>query len=267
MDLTEAMTARRSVRAYTGEPLRAEDLASIRQFIAATRAPFGVRARIELVHQDFGTAPRKLGSYGTVKNARDFMGLIYEPGPLAEIGAAYWFEQAVLHCTAIGLGTCWLAGFTHRSFAGNVVLIGQEKLRIASPVGYAGGTGPMLQRLRLFDADRLHTNKKPFEELFFHPDFVTPLTPSEAADLAEPLRMARIAPSAKNRQPYRAVLDGNDCHFYTAPGTFADLDIGIALAHFALTCSELRIEGQLERVASAPVGAGLSYAMTWRRAT
>ena len=63
--------------------------------------------------------------------------------------------------------------------------------------------------------------------------------------------MARLAPSATNKQPWRAVVDGNTVHFYeyktlkdSPLGDVQKVDIGIALAHFDLTEKENGHSGQ-----------------------
>ena len=67
----------------------------------------------------------------------------------------------------------------------------------------------------------------------------------KAGVFTEALEMARLAPSAGNKQPWRAVLQGNTVHFYecktmreNALGDIQKVDVGIALAHFDLTMQE-----------------------------
>ena len=83
--------------------------------------------------------------------------------------------------------------------------------------------------------------RQSFRELFFANDFQTPLTPEAAGDLAEPLEMVRMAPSAVNKQPWRVVVCGDLIHFYekqskgyvNATGwDMQKIDIGIAMYHF-----------------------------------
>ena len=263
MTIVEQILKRRSVRAYTGEPLQAADLSAIKTFIDSTQPPWGVQARIAIVHSEPDSNPRKLGSYGTVRGACDFMGLVYKDGPLAIEASAYWFEQVVLHCTGLGLGTVWLAGFTSSSFLDAVSGADGEKVRYASPVGYAGGSKSMMERLGIVNSDRLHNNKKPFGTLFLHEDFATPLTEAEAGPLVEPLRMTRLTPSASNRQPYRVVVTGGVAHFYTPHSRLAHTDVGIALAHFDLTAKELGIAGELKVLNDYRSYPGFDYVMSW----
>ncbi|MBO7364011.1 MAG: nitroreductase, partial [Lachnospiraceae bacterium] len=95
-----------------------------------------------------------------------------------------------------------------------------------------------------------------FTKLFFDGALETPMLPENAGDLFLPLEMVRLAPSAVNRQPWRAVRCGNLVHFYEkknrgmATGTWdvQKIDMGIALCHFELGAAEsgLRTEFVME---------------------
>ena len=93
----------------------------------------------------------------------------------------------------------------------------------------------------------IHADERlPFEELFFDGDAATPLSQEKAGDLAVPLEMVRLAPSAVNRQPWRVVVKENAAHFYLkrAKGMgggaldMQKIDMGIALCHFDLAAHE-----------------------------
>ena len=80
-----------------------------------------------------------------------------------------------------------------------------------------------------------------FSELFFDGSFDRPL--SENTPYRDALEMVRWAPSAVNKQPWRAVISGRQAHFYErkskgyTDATGWDLqkvDMGIALCHFSL---------------------------------
>ena len=67
------------------------------------------------------------------------------------------------------------------------------------------------------------------------------------AKMSLPLELVRLGPSAVNKQPWRAVVCGDDVHFYEkhSRGYGADgwdvqkVDMGIALCHFACGAEEL----------------------------
>ncbi|MDR1331973.1 MAG: hypothetical protein LBK07_07695 [Tannerella sp.] len=263
MSIIETIRERRSVRTYDGQALRAEHVELITGYIAGLQAPFGVKARISLIHTGGDASPVKLGTYGWISGARDYLALIYEEGPLAREGAAYLFEQVILYCTRLGLGTCWLGGsFSRKDFGRQTAPSPGEKLAIVSPAGYAS------ERKRFFEtyvvgAEKHHRTRKPFGANFFHGNFSTPLTEEAAGVYALPLEMVRLAPSANNSQSWRVTLDGDVLHFYrTFSYGFSAIDLGIALCHFEMTCREKGIAGRFEVSGSAPVEKA-QYAVSW----
>ena len=93
-------------------------------------------------------------------------------------------------------------------------------------------------------------SRLPFDALFFRDSFETPLT--DAGDLQLPLEAVRLAPSAVNRQPWRAVVTENAVHFYkkgkvpptASTGDMQKIDLGIALCHFRLAAEEAGISAE-----------------------
>ena len=262
MSIIESIKQRRSVRSYNGEPLSKIDKDSILSFIAELKAPFGINVRIKLIHGHTRDKRVKLGTYGWISNASDFLVLIYEQGPLAEESAAYVFEELVLYCTKLGLGTCWLGGsFSKKDFANQIDLKPNEKLRIVSPVGYAGSKQNFVEKY-IVRAEKHHASRKPFGTHFFYKNTGTPLTEELAGVYAQPLEMVRLAPSANNKQPWRVILDESTLHFYkTFSFGFDAIDLGIALCHFEKTCQELNIPGHF--VALDAPQKGMKYSVSW----
>ena len=263
MNIIESIKKRRSVRTYTGEPLSSEHIAQIKQYISQLKAPFGVNARIELINVNSDGQPVKLGTYGVIKDVSAYIALIYEEAPFAETAAAYMFEQAILFCTDLGLGTCWLGGtFSNSDFKKQIKLKENETLRIVSPVGYASDRKSIIDKL--FRADKKHISRKPFGELFFDKNFDTPLTEDRAGAFSTPLQMVRLAPSASNKQEWRVLFEDKTLHFYKQPYiSFDNIDIGIALCHFELTCKELGIDGKFEILKDFPHIDNIKYVISW----
>ena len=264
MKITETIQKRRSVRTYTGEPLSKAYIAQIKQYISQLQAPFGIKARIELISTQPDGNPVKLGTYGWVKGACDYLVLIFEEAPFAETAAAYLFEQVILFCTDLGLGTCWIGGsFSRSDFKKQVQLKTNEKLRIVSPVGHGSDRKRFLEKY-IVHADKKHASRKPFSELFFDKFFDTPLTDAGAGLFQTPLEMVRLSPSANNMQEWRVILDDTTLHFYKKPYLSYDaIDMGIALCHFELTCRELGIEGKFEVLNNYPANDTLKYVISW----
>jgi nitroreductase len=264
MNIVQTIQKRHSVRTYTGEPLRDEHIAQIKQYINQLQPPFGGKARIELISIQADEKPVKLGTYGFIKGACDYIVLIYEEAPFAETAAAYMFEQVVLFCTDLGLGTCWLGGsFSRSDFKKQIKLNKNEKLKIVSPVGYASDKKGFLDKY-IVRSDKKHASRKPFEELFFDKNFDNPLTETGAGIFLTPLKMVRLAPSASNKQGWRVLLEDKALHFYKKPYlTFDSIDMGIAICHFELTCKELGIGGKFEILKDFSNSGKLKYVISW----
>ena len=135
-----------------------------------------------------------------------------------------------------------LAASLNRSAFEKAIEVGtDEVMPVASPLGYPAEKKSMREKLmrKGIKADE----RLPFEKLFFKGDFSRPL--AESNTFSQALSMARLAPSAANKQPWRAVVVGDTVHFYeyktmkdSPIGDIQKVDIGIALAHFDLTEKE-----------------------------
>lgn len=264
MNLTESILQRRSIRTYTGEALDGAVVRKIRDYVTGLKPPFGAKCRIEVVQTAASDELVRLGTYGAIRGAQDFLALVVQnDSPLAQEGAAYIFEQAILYCTSLGLGTCWLAGFFDRgNFKKQLSLRPGEKLRCVSPVGYAADK-PHRSISTLLNGGK-PTPRKPFSETFFLGRFGEPLSEEAAGIYAQPLEMVRRAPSANNKQSWRVIFREEALHFYKTPSMgYESLDMGIALCHFELTCRELGIAGRYEVLNTAPEARKSTYVISW----
>jgi nitroreductase len=262
--LQEEIINRRSTRTYSGEPLKNGHIAEIQDFISTIKAPFGINAHVQLIHVRSGEKPLKLGTYGWISNAPAFLALVYEASTFDQEAAAYMFEQVILYCTGLELGTCWLGGaFSRNDFEKQLQLAENEHLIAVSPVGYAADKQRWFLEKVLFNANKLHVTRKPFSENFFDENFETSLTEEKAGIFAKPLEMLRLSPSANNKQEWRIVKTGNSVHFYRRDIRFSRLEIGIALCHFGETCKELNISGYFEFLENYPKNDKLKYVISW----
>lgn len=218
MNLIEAIYKRRSVRTYSPYPLSDGDIASIRKAIVEAKSPFGGQVDISLHHYDNLTT-LKLSTYGVIKGAQDFIIVSAELTRESALSIGYSLEYVVLKATQLGFGTCWIGGtFKEASFNANT----RFPVQIVCPIGIAAKPRLLESLSRTaFGSNR----RKPFEQLFCvdNPQF------------KESLEMVRLAPSAVNSQPWRAIAEGNRVHFYNAKNDVKSLiDIGIALRHFSI---------------------------------
>jgi hypothetical protein len=152
------------------------------------------------------------------------------------------------------LGTCWLGGtFQSSNFAKAVDLQKDELLPTVAPIGYPALEKSFTERIMRLVAGS--DNRKPWSAIFFAGNFSTPLTQTQVGIYAKALENIRLAPSASNKQPWRILYDAklNIFHFFIERSfsyklmgivSLQDIDLGIAMSHFALTLQELGIKGK-----------------------
>ena len=246
---------RKSVRTFTGAPLKGEDRAALDQYIRSQTNPFDVPVDFRLLDaKEHGlSSPVIVGAElylaAKVKRCKHY-----------EIAFGYSFEHVCIYAESLGLGTVMLAASLSRSaFEKAMEVQSDEVLPVASPVGYPAQKRSIRESLM---RKGLKADKRiPFEQLFFDKRYGDRLTVSSAGVYANALEMARWAPSAGNKQPWRAVVAGDAVHFYEEKtmresplGDIQRVDVGIALAHFDLT---MREEGHGGRFVEADPGIAL----------
>jgi nitroreductase len=227
-----AIAVRRSVRTYTDRAVDEPALASLRRFCDSL--PGREVARVAVL----GEVPADLftgmivGSYGRVIGARAALLVIGRPGGwMVQESMGYLGEAAILQATTAGLGTCWIAGSFDRAVAAGLTdLAAGEQVFAVSPLGWAQERGRPGERLMKAMVRAKH--RRPVTEIA--PGFDEERWPAWAA---EGVRLARIAPSAVNRQPWRFDLkDGVMTVSVVERGVEGSisrlLDVGIAMLHF-----------------------------------
>ncbi len=239
MKIQEAIQQRHSTRTFTGEPLTDREAAVLKDAISNVRTPFcrSDDYTIRLVCMG-DAADFKPETYGFISKAPAFLLLGVRPEAKARLGAAFALEKIVLFATSIGLGTCWIGGtFKAESFGVEGVMPEGQELEIVCPVGK-----PREPRFleRIGKAIMGSAHRKPFGKLFFNESFEEPLQ-ADCSAISGALEMVRLAPSARNIQPWRVLVrdNGKSLEFYYLEnGKFSMVDMGIALCHFSLALDE-----------------------------
>jgi nitroreductase len=277
MPITEIIKKRFSCRTYTDEPIDEEMLQKLKEIINSLPAgPFGGKPRFTLVSADSSSPQewKQLGTYGVIKNARLFVVGAIKNTVNAIEDYGYCKELFILRATEMGLGTCWLGGtFSSSSFAQAINLQKGETLPSISPIGYPAKRKSFTEKMMrsVNGSDK----RKPWSELFFADNFSTRLTQAQAGTYAEALENIRIGPSATNKQPWRVLFETkrNILHFYIDRALsyklmgmvfLQDIDLGIAMSHFALTLQEQGIKGKWLVDSTSPKGETLDYIVSWQ---
>jgi nitroreductase len=187
-----------------------------------------------------------IGAYGKIKGAPAFLAFlgIMESSHVQE-RVGYLGEGIVLEATALGLGTCWVAGMFRPEVAATLAGTGKnEKVIAVSPVGYAAQHWSMEEKI-MTGFGRTH-RRKPLSELVNGLEEVkwTPWT-------KKALETARLAPSAVNRQPWRFLIGRDDVT--VSVDNLSDtyhvskrLDCGIAMLHLEVGALNEGVRGTWE---------------------
>lgn len=271
-EVEKTIKTRSSVRTYEEKPLSKEDKNKLKAYIESSLSnPFTGNVLFRLLEQKDAVNGEKLGTYGVIKGATDFIGATIEAGELALEALGYSFEKLVLYATSIGLGTCWLGGtFKRSSFTAAMKVKENELFPVISPVGYPFGKKRVKEFLMRWavKADK----RKEWDELFFNEQFSKPLTEKDAGKYAFALEMLRLSPSAANKQPWRVLKDKGGYHFYELK-TFGDnnridiqrIDIGIAACHFHMAVLESDLPGRFEKLPEPDIETSeqMKYIFSW----
>ncbi len=282
--IQDVIRSRSSYRSYQERAIVPDIQARLDVFLQARHeGVFNNTVRLalrEMAPPDF-LQLRQSGTYGFIKGAERYLIGAVERSPDNMLDFGFCFERAILFCTDLGLQTCWLGGTLSRStFAQRMGTQPSEIVPAVSPVGYATPRRALRDVVIRLGAGS--HKRRPWPELFFDAGFGHPLTPSAAGSYHQPLELLRLAPSASNQQPWRVVRTAPDqLHFYlyrtplyrtkllrNLEVDLQQIDLGIAMCHFAFAAKEAGLEGQWERHAPAAIQAPAhtEYVVSWRGA-
>jgi len=269
---------RKSSRTFQDKPLSSENLDKISRFInhpANLVGPFGNKFKFDLVIEKKTQDEQKIGTYGIIKNAQGYILGSSNTDTKSLFDYAFVFENIVLYLTKLNIGTCWLAGrFRKQHAMSHLPLEEGQIIPAITPFGYAAEKPRLKERLA---RNILKVNTRlPENRLFFYQSFDTPLD-GHAEGFKLALHYLRIAPSAKNKQPWRLLFskDFTKVHFYIL-SSLADnqlymcepeyLDIGVAYNHFKAGLDSSGICGKLSiKNPEITKPDGYKYITTWTR--
>lgn len=223
MTVREAIETRQSVRTYKKEAVDSEIMARLREMCREPRQCLpGQQARIVVIERGL---EGRVGTYGIISGAQCCLALVYrDVDGLSAVNAGMVMENIVLWLTQQGQGTCWLGGtFSRSDVTAAASPAPDERIAAIVVLGIAADRERLVARvMRKFARSR---RRRAFDDLFDIGD---------NRQWSPALELMRLAPSALNGQPWRAVAEGNAIHFFcTKPEGLGLLDTGIGLAHFA----------------------------------
>jgi len=237
----KSVALRHSQRKYSGE-IPDESVTSRIENVCAEFTPFpGVRSVVvrEPANDVFKGA---VGQYFfKVTKAPYYIAFIGDMNETnIQASAGYIGEGVILEATALGLNTCWVGGFYKReAVLKQIDLKENEKLLAITPIGYSeeenDRVGNSTKKYRRKDLNKLILSKGENIGNWINPT----------------LELARLAPSAANRQPWRFAISNDSITVSSSSkregfGVSRRLDCGIAMLHLELGALVNGLKGSWE---------------------
>lgn len=263
--ISELIKERRSVRTFDGRQLSLDHRKLLQDHIENIQNPFGVSVDMRMLD-----AKENNLSSPVIVGENLYLAAKVKRIPNCEIAFGYSFEETCLYAQSLGIGTVMLAASLSRaSFEAAMQVAADEVFPCASPVGYPASK--MSIRESLMRKGLKADQRIPFETLYFRGSLDASLTEGEAGIFLDALKMMRLAPSAGNKQPWRAVIQGDTAHFFECHsmpenqlGDIQKVDIGIGLCHFDLTMQEKEVTGHFVKLQPTfPVSDKLEYIISY----
>lgn len=210
MTLEEAVFARHSVRAYTGEPIAEDAAAVLKEETEACNREGGLAIR--LVQNEPKAFKSFLARYGKFSGVTSYFAIAGEQADDLQERAGYYGERLVLKAQALGLNTCWAAlTFGKGAVKKAACLKKGEKLVCVIAVGY-GKTQGAARKSKTFDDVAVAKDA---------PDW-----------FKKGVEFALLAPTATNQQKFRFILEGDTVRAESTGGFYDKIDLGIVKYHF-----------------------------------
>lgn len=223
MEMKSAIIARRSVRSYTGEPLRESVFEGLAEFISQIRPlhdsiPVDVEicSREDFVNDFSRTAMYRANDFVVIRSAKTVNGYLQNVGFIG--------EQIILWLTHIGIGSCW---------------VGMAKPK-RQP---ARGELPYVIAIQFGRADNAPFRRLPEDSprMKLHEVVMNRISRPEFLKI---LDAGRLAPSAFNLQPVRFFTQDDSIYICRKAlmiknkklDDIQQIDVGAAMANIFVQC-------------------------------
>ena len=222
------LRSRRSVRAYTSQPLEKSVVDAIKAEITMINT-VEAGMRFQLILDDPAPFDGFRNSYGLLRNVRNYIACVIEPSyPDTYQRCGYCAQQLVTLAVSLGLGTCYVGGSYNADLTSAQLRAG-EKIPFLIALGYEDkGKETLIAKV---GKSLTHISKKRPADIL-----TSDVSISENANrplLYTGLEAMLCAPSSMNRQPVRVEYRQGEILAKVGSGSNSDLiDLGIALFNF-----------------------------------
>lgn len=219
MTIQEAIEARHSVRAYTGQPLAADVVEVLEEKIRELNEKGHLH--MQLIRNETKAFQGKLAKYGKFRGVNDYIVMAGQKSDDLDERIGYYGEQLVLLAQTFGLNTCWV-GLSYSKVPGTYVLEAGEVIEAYISIGYGETQGVSHKIKRVEQVSNAND-----------------LTPSW---FRQGVEAALLAPTAVNQQKfffeYIPARDGKPVRVLAKRNFsligFTQMDLGIAKCHFEI---------------------------------
>lgn len=249
MDYIQAIELRHAVRTYNKNiALTDEQITQVKQDIKDAESPFGGEIQVKL-HKFNLEGSIKPTTYGAIDGASWYILIGIADNQESYLTAGFKMGKVALQLIGMGLGTNFLTDTFKGSTFAKIADFGPETpLHVIMPVGVPAEKMRLTEKLTHFALGS--SNRKAFDDLFSEDDFGKPV--SVENPFHKPLEYMRTAPSAYNKQPWRALVKGNTVYFYETDAADATFGVGIALSIFYYSLLQLGLKGSFAQPDGAP---------------
>ena len=226
MTLLEAIQARHSVRAYTGQPLTDAEAQALQEKIDEVNRVG--RLHIQLIRNEPKAFLGPFARYGKFRNVTDYLVMVGVKAYDLDERIGYYGEQLVLLAQTLGMNTCWV-GLSYTKIPNTYVLNGGEVIQAYISIGYGETQGVSHKIKRIEQVSNVSDST---------PDW-----------FRRGVEAALLAPTAINQQKfsfeYLGMIDGH--HRVRAKKGFSlvgytHMDLGIAKYHFEIAAGKENFE-------------------------
>ena len=219
MTIQEAIEARHSVRAYTGQPLAADVVEVLEEKISELNEKGHLH--MQLIRNETKAFQGKLAKYGKFRGVNDYIVMAGQKADDLDECIGYYGEQLVLLAQTLGLNTCWV-GLSYSKVPGTYILEAGEVIEAYISIGYGETQGVSHKIKRVEQVSNAND-----------------LTPSW---FRQGVEAALLAPTAVNQQKfffeYIPARDGKPVRVLAKRNFsligFTQMDLGIAKCHFEI---------------------------------
>ncbi len=216
----EAIRARHSVRQYLNNPLKPDELATLRAEVDACNRESGLR--IQLVTNEPKAFEGSMARYGKFCGVANYFALVGKTGPDLQEKCGYWGERLVLKAQMMGLNTCWVA-LTFSKVKSAYTLGEGEKLVAVIALGRGATQGASRKSKTMEEVSQVNG---PMPDWF-----------------KAGMEAVLLAPTAVNQQKFLFTLL-EDGRVSAQPGHafYVKMDLGIAKYHFEVGAGKENVQ-------------------------